>query len=101
MTAEVRAQTRSAFDVESIRHDFPILKRRVNGKPLVYLDNAATAQKPQVVIDAIQKYYEHSNANIHRGIHRLSVEATEAYERAREKVQHFIGARLGHRRSHQ
>ena len=89
------ARSRSAappFDVERLRDDFPILKRTINGRPLVYLDNAATAQKPRAVIDAIRGYYERSNANIHRGIHRLSVEATDAYEHARAKVQRFIGA---------
>jgi len=80
------------FDVERIREDFPILRLTVNGKPLVYLDNAATTQKPQSVIDAVSGYYAGYNANIHRGVHRLSVQATEAYESARLKVQRFIGA---------
>ncbi len=80
------------FNVEQIRKDFPILRRTVNGKPLIYLDNAATAQKPQVVIDALRQYYETDNANIHRGVHELSVRATDAYEKARTKVQRFIGA---------
>ena len=80
-------------DVERVRADFPILQRVVNGKTLAYLDNAATAQKPNAVIDAICQYYRTSNANIHRGVHRLSIEATEAYERARGKVQRFIGAK--------
>ncbi|MHC4416604.1 MAG: SufS family cysteine desulfurase [Planctomycetota bacterium] len=80
------------FDVDRVRRDFPILKRTINGAPLVYLDNAATAQKPQAVIDAMVGYYESANANIHRGIHRLSVEATEAYERARARTQRFLGA---------
>ncbi|MBI2546176.1 cysteine desulfurase [Candidatus Woesearchaeota archaeon] len=78
------------FDVESIRKDFPILKRRIFGKPLVYLDNSATAQKPQVVIDAMTDYYTNYNANVHRGIHKLSEEATHAYEEAHEKVAKFI-----------
>ena len=79
-----------AFDVQKIRADFPILKRRVNGYPLVYLDNAATSQKPQVVIDSIVDYYSNYNANIHRGVHSLSQEATDAYEMARKKIQkHF------------
>lgn len=79
-----------AFDVQKIRADFPILKRRVNGYPLVYLDNAATSQKPQVVIDSIVDYYSNYNANIHRGVHSLSQEATDAYEVARKKIQkHF------------
>ncbi len=82
-----------SFDAEEVRRDFPILERTINDRPLVYLDNAATAQKPRAVIDAVTRYYEHTNANIHRGVHRLSVEATEAYERARGKVQRFLGAR--------
>lgn len=80
------------YDVERIRADFPILKEQVNGKPLVYLDNAATSQKPQVVIDALTEYYTHYNANIHRGVHQLSIRATDAYERARAKTQRFLGA---------
>lgn len=79
-----------AFDVQKIRNDFPILQRKVNGYPLVYLDNAATSQKPQVVIDCIVDYYSNYNANIHRGVHTLSQEATDAYEMARKKLQtHF------------
>jgi cysteine desulfurase/selenocysteine lyase len=81
-----------AFDVWSIREDFPILKRQVHGKPLVYLDNAATSQKPQVVIDTLQRYYAEENANIHRGAYYLSEKATQAYEDARVKVQHFLHA---------
>jgi len=78
------------FDVEKIRKDFPILTRKVNGYPLVYLDNAATSQKPKVVIDALVDYYSNYNANIHRGVHSLSQEATDAYEQAREKIRaHF------------
>ena len=87
------ASTRTNFDVESIRKDFPILSREVNGKPLVYFDNAATSQTPQQVIDAIVDYYTRYNANIHRGVHTLSQEATDAYEQARVKVQkHFNAA---------
>ncbi len=79
-----------ALNVTQIREDFPILKREVNGKPLVYLDNAATSQKPKQVIDSISHYYTHYNANIHRGVHTLSQEATDAYEQARKKIQkHF------------
>ncbi len=79
-----------SFDVQKIRNDFPILSRKVNGYPLVYLDNAATSQKPQQVIDAIVDYYSNYNANIHRGVHTLSQEATDAYEAARKKIQkHF------------
>lgn len=79
--------------VESCRFHFPLLRRQVNGKPLVYLDNAATSQKPQVVIDAIMRYYHEENSNIHRGVHYLSTKATEAYEQARVKIRHFINAR--------
>jgi cysteine desulfurase / selenocysteine lyase len=75
-----------------VRADFPILDREVHGKPLVYLDNAATSQKPRAVLDAIQGYYEHYNSNVHRGVHTLSSEATEAYEGAREKVARFVNA---------
>ncbi len=82
-----------AFDVASIRRDFPILERHVYGQPLVYLDNAATAQKPRAVIDAISNFYLVSNANIHRGVHRLSEEATGAYEGARAAVRRFLNAR--------
>ncbi|HSX18988.1 MAG TPA: cysteine desulfurase [Candidatus Saccharimonadales bacterium] len=74
-----------------IRQDFPILSRKIGRMPLVYLDNAATSQKPKQVIDAISKYYSETNANVHRGIHTLSVEATEAYEGAREKIAKFVG----------
>ena len=82
--------TSISFDVEQIRKDFPILKRKVNDKPLVYLDNAATSQTPQQVIDVIVDYYSRYNANIHRGVHALSQEATDAYEQARIKIQkHF------------
>tara|TARA_Y100000815_G_C13350272_1_gene504136 strand:- start:15829 stop:17046 length:1218 start_codon:yes stop_codon:yes gene_type:complete len=78
------------FNVEKIRQDFPILQRKVNGYPLVYFDNAATSQKPQAVIDCMVDYYSHYNANIHRGVHTLSQEATDAYEAARRKIQkHF------------
>jgi cysteine desulfurase/selenocysteine lyase len=80
------------FDVESIRKDFPILQRTVHGKPLVYLDNAATSQKPLAVIDALVEYYERYNANIHRGLHTLAEEATARYEEVREKVRRFINA---------
>jgi len=82
----------SAFDVERIRRDFPILTQRIHGKPLVYLDNAATTQKPQSVIDAMVRSYAVDNANIHRGVHLLSERATQAYEEARIKVQKFLNA---------
>ena len=80
------------YDAQKIRADFPILAREVNGKPLVYLDNAATTQKPRQVIQAIVDYYEGYNANVHRGVHALSQEATDRYEEARAKVARFIGA---------
>ena len=83
---------RGPLDVAAIRQDFPILARRVHDKPLVYLDNAATSQKPRQVIQALVDYYEQTNANIHRGLHTLAEEATDAYERARGKVARFIGA---------
>lgn len=80
------------YDETAVRRDFPILSRTVNGKPLVYLDNAATSQKPLAVIDALVDYYSGHNANVHRGVHQLSEEATSAYELAREKVAGFVGA---------
>lgn len=79
-------------DILKWRAHFPILQREIHGKPLVYLDNAATTQKPLVVLEAERHYYEHNNANIHRGVHQLSQEATDAYEEARDKIQHFLGA---------
>jgi cysteine desulfurase/selenocysteine lyase len=82
----------SLFNVEEIRNQFPILQRKVNGKNLVYFDNGATAQKPQLVIDSISQYYSFENANIHRGVHFLSQEATTAYENARETIQSYIHA---------
>src|SRR6186997_1463157 len=78
--------------LDEIRADFPVLARQVNGKPLVYLDNAATSQKPASVIDAISSYYRNSNANIHRSMHELAAEATELYEDARLRVARFVGA---------
>ena len=80
------------LDVEKIRADFPILGRQVNGQPLVYLDNAATSQTPRQVIESLVDYYERYNSNVHRGVHTLSIEATEAYEEARGKMQRFINA---------
>ncbi len=82
----------SAQDVETLRQDFPILHQKVHGKPLVYLDNAATTQKPQAVIDALTSYYTRDNANIHRGVHELSQRATNAYEDARLDVRRYLGA---------
>ena len=84
------------FDIEKIRADFPILKRKINGYPLVYLDNAATSQTPQLVIDSIVDYYSNYNANIHRGVHTLSQEATDAYEQARQKIRHHFNAEHAH-----
>lgn len=82
----------SKFDVEAIRRDFPILQRKVHGKPLIWLDSAATSQKPQAVIDRVVHYYQHENSNIHRGTHALAEEACDAYEGARGKVAAFLGA---------
>ncbi len=84
------------FDVKKVRNDFPILKIKVNGKSLVYFDNAATSQKPQIVIDCIVDYYSNYNANIHRGVHTLSQEATNAYEEARIKIQKHFNAEKSH-----
>ena len=83
----------ATLDVAAIRAQFPALQQQVHGKPLVYLDNAATTQKPQVVIDAIRRYYEQDNANVHRGVHALSERATAAFEGARRRVRDFLGAR--------
>jgi cysteine desulfurase/selenocysteine lyase len=83
---------RGLFDVLQIRRDFPILQERVNGRPLVWLDNAATTQKPQAVIDRLKYFYEHENSNIHRAAHELAARATDAYEEAREKVRGFLNA---------
>jgi cysteine desulfurase/selenocysteine lyase len=88
-----KAQLIGARSVEDVRADFPLLDRTVNGRPLAYLDNAATSQKPRVVLDAIRVYYEHGNANVHRALHTLGEEATAAYEEARGKVQRFLNAR--------
>lgn len=85
-----------AFDVTTIRKDFPILSRKINGKPLVYLDNAATSQTPKQVIDSIVEYYSQYNANVHRGVHTLSQEATERFEEARLKVQKHFNAAKSH-----
>jgi len=86
------SRSNAALDPVALRADFPILQREVHGKRLVYLDNAATAQKPRSVIQAITDYYEHSNANVHRGVHTLSHEATELYEGARKRVARFVNA---------
>ena len=84
------------FNVDNIREDFPILKRKVNGKLLIYLDNAATSQTPQQVIDVIVDYYSNYNANIHRGVHTISQEATDLYEQARVKIQKHFNAKYSH-----
>ncbi len=92
-TSQIIKQNQTgAFDVEIVRKDFPLLKRMVHGKPLVYLDNAATSQKPLSVIEAIDRYYSEENANIHRGVHWLSERATEAYENARARIARYINA---------
>src|SRR3954466_16104493 len=83
---------REPFPVERLRQDFPILGELVRGKPLVYLDNAATAQKPQAVIDTLNRYYRAENANVHPGVHSLSELATAEYEAARDKVRAFVNA---------
>src|SRR3981189_857085 len=83
----------SSAELEKIRADFPILHQKVNGHPLVYLDNAATSQKPRAVIDALVHYYEHDNANVHRGIHELSNRSTAAFEAARTRAAKFINAK--------
>jgi len=87
-----RLQTPAMFDVNRIREDFPILREKIHGKPLIYLDNAATSQKPKAVIDALVHYYSHDNANVHRAVHLLSARATEACDRAREKARGFLNA---------
>lgn len=84
---------RSSFDIHAIRRDFPILQERVNGKPLIWFDNAATTQKPQLVIDRLSYFYQHENSNVHRAAHELAARASDAYDAARQTVAHFIGAR--------
>src|ERR1700751_2632151 len=90
--AEPQGSRLRRFSPESVRAEFPILSTTVHGKPLIYLDNGATTQKPRAVIDAISRYYETQNANVHRGVYQLSQIATEMYEGARLKVQKFINA---------
>ena len=85
-------ETRVQYDVQKVRNDFPILSREVRGKRLVYLDNAATTQKPRAVIDRLVRYYSEENSNVHRGVHYLSELATTEYENARGVVQRFINA---------
>ena len=91
-TLALQAEFERIKAVAGCRHHFPLLRQWVNGKPLVYLDNAATSQKPQVVIDAMMRYYQEENSNVHRGVHALSERATQLYEDARDTVQEFIGA---------
>ena len=93
LASSASARPRGSLDLAAIRRDFPILSRRVRGQPLVYLDNAATTQKPKAVIDRLTRYYAEENANIHRGVHWLSERATEAYEEARAAVARFLNAR--------
>ncbi len=90
--ASARPRPAPAFDVERVRAEFPILARQVNGKPLVYLDSAATSQKPRAVLEALERYYLEDNANVHRGVHALSERATRAYEQARSKARAFLNA---------
>jgi cysteine desulfurase/selenocysteine lyase len=87
------SQVNPPFDINRVKSDFPILKERVNGKPIVWLDNAATTQKPKLVIDRISEFYQHENSNIHRAAHELAARATDAYENARKKVQQFLNAK--------
>src|SRR5688572_32897439 len=88
-----RPASAGAFDVHAVRRDFPILSTEMNGRPLVYLDNAATTQKPRAVIEAIVRYYESGNANIHRGVYTLSQQATAEFDRAREVVAGFLSGK--------
>ena len=92
MNMQAKANINAAYDVEKVRADFPILSREIHGKPLVYLDNGASAQKPQAMIDAVSHAYAHEYANVHRGLHFLSNAATDAYEAARETVRGFLNA---------
>jgi len=92
-SATMQARASRPLDVEALRREFPVLSRQVNGRPLCYLDSAASSQRPQFVIDAISRYYETTHANVHRGVHKLSQEATDLFEGAREKLRRFINAR--------
>src|SRR6202451_834734 len=98
MNVAVAAKTSAEqpLDAESVRRDFPILARSINGKPLVYLDSAASAQQPLAVMRAVERYETHSHANVHRGVHTLSQEATDAFEGARDRVRRFVNARSTH-----
>jgi len=95
-STKVISEGKMVFDIKKIRNDFPILSRKVNSKPLIYFDSGATAQKPKQVIDAITKFYSEQNANIHRGVHRLSQDITTVYENARATIQKHIGAKHAH-----
>ncbi len=95
MKSELISDT-GLLDVQKLRSDFPILSRKVNGRPLVYFDNAATTQKPLKVINAIKDYYSTINSNVHRGVHHLSQVATDAFEASRKKIAAFIGAANDH-----
>ncbi|MET0985170.1 MAG: cysteine desulfurase [Steroidobacteraceae bacterium] len=92
MSASRPLERVTTFEVEAVRRDFPILHQQIRGKPLAFLDNAASSQRPQSVIDAMSRYYERDHANVHRGVHTLSQRATDAFEGARERVRHFINA---------
>ena len=93
MTArDIHHGTAATFEVERVRQDFPVLRQQVHGKPLIYLDNAATSQKPKVVIDTINRFYSAENSNVHRGVHFLSEQATQAYEETRAQVKSFLHA---------
>jgi len=92
LARESRPDAGTAFDVQAIRADFPILQQTVHGKPLVYLDNAATSQKPKAVLEAVERFYTHDNSNVHRGVHLLSERATRAFEQARRRARQFINA---------
>src|SRR5262245_26826665 len=91
-TSAQAASSSSTVDVKKCREDFPTLRQKVRGKPLVYLDNAATSQKPRIVLEAIEHYYTSENSNVHRGVHYLSDLATRRYEEARSKVRRFVNA---------
>jgi cysteine desulfurase/selenocysteine lyase len=88
----VHQAARKTVDWEAVREDFPILREKAHGHPLIYFDSAATTQKPRQVLDALRQYYEHENANVHRGLHELSSRATEAYEKSRQRVADYLGA---------
>src|SRR5271155_5335119 len=92
----ISSTPKKGVDWAKLRADFPILDQKVHGHPLVYLDNAATSQKPRAVIEALRHYYEFDNANVHRGIHELSNRATAAFEASRERAAAFINAKSGH-----